>query len=209
MKNLVVLVADKDIEFTVRGVLTRHQALSLRQLVPQRDFDCFAHPEHDPGCLRASDGFLRPFLKLYEYALVLFDREGCGKEQLPRETIEQEVESRLSLSGWSDRAAVIVLDPEIESWVWSDSPQVDGVLGWEGRQPDLRTWLQHQNFLSPGQLKPERPKEAMQAALRQSGKSRSSALYFQLAEKVSLNRCADPAFLKLKSTLQLWFTTHS
>lgn len=209
MKNLVLLVPDKNIEHTVKGVLTRHQALGIRQLVHPRDFDCFVHPEHDPGCLRTSESFLRPFTKQYEYALVLFDREGCGKDQLPREALEQDVESRLSQSGWGDRAKVIVLNPEIEIWVWSDSPHVDKVLGWEGKQPDLRTWLQGQSLLTPGQSKPERPKEAMEMALRQSGKSRSSALYFQLAEKVSLNRCVDPAFLKLKNTLQQWFATNS
>ena len=209
MKSLVVLVADKDIEFTIKGLLTRYQTLGVRQLTFSQDFDCFRHPEHDPGCLRASEGFLRQFLNIYEHALVLFDREGCGKQHLSREAIEQEMESRLSLSGWGDRAAVVVLDPEVEIWVWSDSPQVDGVLGWEGRRPDLRTWLQQQNLLAPNQFKPERPKEAMRAALRQSGKPPSSALYFQLAEKVSLNRCADPAFLKLKNTLQLWFATHT
>lgn len=209
MKNLVLLVPDKNIEHTIKGVLTRHQALGIRQLVYQRDFDCFVHPEHDPGCLRTSESFLRPFANQYEHALVLFDREGCGKDQLPREIIEQEVETRLSQSGWDGRANVIVLDPEIEIWVWSDSPHVNKVLGWEGKQPDLRTWLANQSFLAPGQLKPERPKEAMETALRQSGKSRSSALYFQLAEKVSLNRCVDPAFLKLKNTLQQWFATNS
>jgi hypothetical protein len=209
MKNLVLLVPDKNIEHTIKGVLTRHQALGIRQLVHQRDFDCFVHPEHDPGCLRTSENFLRPFANQYEQALVLFDREGCGKDQLSREAIEQEVEARLSQSGWNDRARVIVLDPEIETWVWSDSPHVDKVLGWEAKQPDLRTWLQGQGFLVTGQLKPERPKEAMEKALRQSGKSRSSALYFQLAEQVSLNRCVDPSFLKLKNILQQWFATHS
>jgi hypothetical protein len=39
----------------------------------------------------------------------------------------------------------------------------------------------------------------MQTALRKAGKSRSSALYFQLAEQISFNRCIDPAFIKLKS----------
>ncbi len=205
MKDLVLLVPDKHIEYTLKGVLTRNQALGIRQI----EFDCFAHPEHDPGCFRASESFLRPFINRYGYALVLFDREGCGKEQLSREAIEQDVETRLSQSGWHERAKTIVLDPEIEIWVWSDSPHVDKVLGWEGKQPDLRTWLQRQKFLSLDQPKPERPKEAMQAALRQSSKSQSSALFLQLAEKVSFNRCTDPAFLKLKNTLQHWFAAGS
>ncbi|MFB3133348.1 MAG: hypothetical protein ACE10K_12585, partial [Rhodothermales bacterium] len=53
--------------------------------------------------------------------------------------------------------------------------------------------------------KPQRPKEAVEAVLRATDTPRSSSLYRQLAQKVSLNRCDDPAFLKLKSTLQEWF----
>lgn len=209
MEDLYLLVPDKNIEHTVKGILARHQALGIRELVHKRDYECSVHPERDPGCFGRCEDFLRPFVNRYEYALVLFDREGCGKEELSREVLEQQVEIRLSQSGWGDRAAVIVLDPEVEIWVWSDSPQVGEALGWKGTQADLRCWLQTQNFLSADQLKPERPKEAMEKVLRHSAKPRSSALYSQLAEKVSLNRCVDPAFLKLKNILQQWFATHS
>jgi hypothetical protein len=54
-------------------------------------------------------------------------------------------------------------------------------LGWQGRSPDLRSWLKAKNFLQEEQTKPERPKEAMELALRTARKSRSSSLYDQLA----------------------------
>lgn len=36
-------------------------------------------------------------------------------------------------------------------------------------------------------------------------KRRASALYFDLASQMTFERCLDPAFLKLKTTLQSWF----
>jgi hypothetical protein len=200
-KDLIILVADKNTEFTLKGLLSRSQALKIRAL----EFDIFVHPEHDPGCLLKSDDFLRAFIASYRYGMVLFDREGCGREGLIREELEEYIETRLSNSGWNTRAAAIVLDPELETWVWSDSPHVDVVLGWERKVPNLRTWLKQQQFLTSEQVKPERPKETMERALLIARKPRSSALYFHLAQRVSFERCSDPAFLKLKSVLQNWF----
>jgi hypothetical protein len=111
----------------------------------------------------------------------------------------------LSQNGWGQRTSAIVIDPELEIWVWSDSPHVDEVLGWSGRQPDLRTWLTQRGSITDRNGKPNLPKEATEAALKEVRKPRSSSIYQQLAEKVSLGRCVDPAFIKLKNTLQSWF----
>lgn len=200
-KDLVVLVADQPMVFTLRGLLSRHAALGIRPLT----FDIYSHPDHDPGCLLRGHDLLRLYVKRYSHALVIFDQEGCGREEAPRETLEHEVEDRLSKSGWGDRAAAIAISPELEVWVWSDSPQVDSVLGWSGRQPDLRSWLVAEGFAKTRQSKPGRPKEAFEKVLRQAPKAKSSSLYRQLAERVSVERCVDLAFLKLKATLQSWF----
>ena len=42
-------------------------------------------------------------------------------------------------------------------------------------------------------------------AFRHVRRPRSSALYAALGEKVSVERCSDRAFLKLKTTLRNWF----
>jgi hypothetical protein len=189
-------------EFAVRGLLNRSKALMVREVVS----DIYVHPENDPGCLLHGHDFLRSFVNRYAHALVILDREGCGQERFSRETLESNIEERLSQTGWDHRAAAIVIDPELEVWVWSDSPHVDSVLGWEGKQPDLRSWLIIQGFSSSRQIKPNRPKEAVQEALRLVRKQRSSSLYLQLAEKVSLDRCFDRAFIKFKMTLNDWFS---
>ena len=89
--------------------------------------------------------------------------------------------------------------------MWSGSPHVDTVLGWEGKQPDLRAWMVSEGLLLPDQIKPNRPKESVEQALRLVSRARSSSRYFELAKRVSLNRCADPSFAKLKHTLRGWF----
>jgi len=200
-RDLVVLVADRNMEFAVLGLLSRTQSLRLSRLA----VDVYVHPQRDPGCLRRADAFLQPFRTTHRFALVLFDREGCGKNGLSREEIERELEDRLAASGWNDRAGVIVVDPELESWVWSDSPHVSTILGWNQRAAALAAHLEKKGLKTPGQIKPPRPKEAVEEALRHVRKQRSSALYKQLAESVGLSRCVDPAFKKFRNKLVEWF----
>ena len=201
IQDLIVLVADKNIEFTIKGLLSRPQALGIRETTAY----VIPHPERDPGCFLRSPEFLRPFRNRYRHALVVLDREGSGRDEQSREESENHLEERLA-TDWNDKAAVVVLDPELEVWLWSDSPHVETVLGWRGRNPNLRTWLLETGFLQAGTPgKPVRPKEAVEKALRLVRKPRSSALYRQLSEKVSFRRCSDPAFQKFKHTLQHWF----
>ena len=201
-KDLVVLAADKNIEFTIRGLLnSRTAALGIRPVA----FDVYPHPERDPGCRLKAHEFLRVSLASDEHALVLFDRAGCGKEGVGRAALEREVEERLAASGWTARAAAIVMDPELEAWVWADSLHVERIVGWAGSSGSLRGWLEGERFWETGAPKPHDPKGAVERALYRARKPRSSALYQRLAEQVGFSTCADPAFQKMRSTLQAWF----
>lgn len=82
---------------------------------------------------------------------------------------------------------------------------VDDATGWKDRRPPLRNWLVEQGWLKDEGTKPERPKEALVAALRESRTPRSSSLYRKIASRVSLRRCADAAFLEFRGLLQQWF----
>lgn len=199
--DLVVLVADNDMKLGVEALLSRPPSLGIRPIC----HEVYAHPQKDPGCLGQCHCFLRNHIHRCAHALVLFDREGCGREGETCDALEQHVRHRLAQSGWGDRADAVVLDPELESWVWSDSPHVESALGWRGRGPGLHSWLVQEGWLTAGAHKPTRPKEAMEAALRLAGKPRSSAIFQQLAGSVSLDRCTDPAFGRFKAILQGWF----
>ena len=202
--DLILLVADRNMKAALSGVLNRPEALGIRQVV----FEVLVHPQKDPGVLHDAHNVLRAVAGKFAHALAVFDREGCGREAEGRKTLEASVEQRLATNGWADRAKAVVIDPELESWVWSDSPEVDNALGWAGHVPALRPWLTEKGLLQQSEAKPGRPKEAMEAALRLVRRPRSSAIYRELAERVSLRRCTDSAFRKLITTLQTWFPRH-
>ncbi len=157
-KDLVVVAADKDAEFTIRGLLSRWRVLNIRELRPEENYKIFVLPEHDAGCRVRADEFLRSQQRQYAHALVVFDQEGCGQENCPPQQLEAEVEARLANAGWQGRSAVIVLHPELEIWVWSQSPHVAIVLGWQHEEVALLDWLGQQGFMASGQSKPARPK---------------------------------------------------
>jgi hypothetical protein len=188
-------------EASLRGLLSRSQSLQFRQVTS----DLFVHPDRDPGCLLRSHDFLRPFASRYEHALVVLDQKGCGQEETERDGLEAAIETRLGEVGWENRAAAVVVAPELESWVWSDSPLVDRALGWEGRTVGLRDWLREEGLLEVGSTKPAEPKRAVELVLRTVRTPRSSAIYLALARSVSTQRCTDPAFAKLRRCLREWF----
>ena len=201
MRDLVILAADSNAEFALRGLLGRTVSLGIRDI----DAEVFVHPERDPGCLLRGHDFLRNFCRQFEHALLVLDREGCGQDGYTREELETNLEERLSSSGWGDRARALVIDPELEIWIWSPSPNVDRVLGWESSSQPLREWLRAQGILAPGSIKPSRPKDALTLALRESRTPRSSALYRAVTASVGLTHCTDPAFVKVKGVLKSWF----
>lgn len=200
--DLIVLAADADAKATVEGLLTRPNALGTRTI----EFRCFRPAGGgDPRCRGNAHDLLRPFLGKYDHALVVFDRHGCGADRETRKVIEETVETRLTANGWRERNAAIVIDPELESWVWTPSPRVDAALGWEGSLTRLRDWLVSQAMLVDGAAKPGDPKAAMRAALRHVKRSTSPALFGQIARETTLDGCVDPSFLKFRGILQRWF----
>lgn len=142
---------------------------------------------------------------MFQRTLVMFDHAGCGREHTPASELAGEIRGRLESNGWSGRAEVIVLAPELEVWVWSNSPHVEVCLGWANQQPPLSTWLREKGRWPENAPKPPHPKEALVAALYQVRKPRSAAIYGQLARQVSLHGHTEPSFVRFVTTLQRWF----
>jgi hypothetical protein len=199
-KPLIILTADKDAQFAIQELMRRPAALGIRPI----EFDCFPHPEHDGGVYKRAHEFLRAFLK-WDHALVVFDREGCGHDKEPRNMLEASVEGRLAVNGWESRARTVVIDPELESWLWDASYQVNRILDWPGGVTDLKGWMADRAFVKSGDSKPARPKEAFREALRHRRTPPSSALFMALARNSKFDGCRDAAFQRFVSTLQAWF----
>lgn len=200
MKDLVVVVPDSNTEQTLYGLLERHKALQIRRI----EYEILVHPERDPGVLQRGASLLAEFdsLNAFRYALLIFDREGCGREMFTSSELEQQVQQQLDASGWQERSAVVVIDPELESWVFSTSPHVVDVFAGGDAKVFQRVV---ESFPKTPLGKPQKPKEAVEKLLRQKAIVRSSALYKELASRVSLKGCVDPAFQRLCAILRSWF----
>jgi hypothetical protein len=206
-KDLVVLAADKNTDYGLRGLLGRPASLGIRPILASTD--TFVHPRRDPGCLNEAHDFLRPMLRDYRHALVVFDRMGCGREALSQARLADAVRGRLSASGWENRAEVVVLDPEIEVWVFAASLQVERCLGWPTKRLRLRRWLEERGAWGEGKSKPYDPKAALEIALREIRRPRSSAIYRRLGERVGMQGCTDPGFGKFREVLREWFPANA
>ena len=113
MQDLVILAADKDLEFALKGLLARGKALGIRSL----KFDIFVEPEHDPGCALRGVGFLSHFADHYHHGLLIFDHEGSGQEaalraaKKPRSSsLYRQIGERASLSRCTDEAFLELKD---------------------------------------------------------------------------------------------------
>jgi hypothetical protein len=211
LRDLFVVVPDLDTENTVIALLTKRQdALGISlNFDPQDEVDLLRWAARDSGCYRDAVDLLRPKLTTHRHALVIFDRHGCGDDDRPRAEIEQTVENRLQQNGWPpENVAVIAIDPEIEAWVWSASPNVAQTLGWQNND-ELKAYLVSKGVWNPNALKPSDPKEALKLAWRAKKNTNqvglNAALFAKLARTVGLKSCQDAAFQKLRQSLTRWF----
>lgn len=209
MNELLFLVADKNMAEAVAGLLERdqiHRIIGCRPFVfdSRRDIKV-AVGQNDPGLFVRANELLRPLAAEYRRAVVIVDEEWDGSPGA--EAIEQKLLAHLTDVGWpADLALALVVCPEADVWLWSDSSHSATALGWPS-WPELRPALETQGWLAPGQTKPKRPKEAAEWALAHCGHKapRSAALYRQVAAKVSIKRCEDGALERLMRTLRFWF----
>jgi hypothetical protein len=201
MKDLIILVADQNMRDCIDGLIPR---IPIVYNISSFTYDIFVHTNRDPGCRAQSSDFLKSFQNKYRFALVIFDKEGCGKETLSKEDIERNVEQMLTGNGWNDRAKAIVIDPELENWIWIKSPRLAQIISWQSIE-SLYQWLIDRNYISEGEQKPREPKEAFERALYISQKRRSSSIYKQIASQASFRSCTDLSFLKLVELIINWF----
>ena len=205
-KDLFILTADSQLERTLRTLLDfRRPSLGIRDI----SFEIRRHQNKDPGCRTESVSYLRELQGEYAKAMVVFDFRGCGAENVEPEGLEEELEDELSRAGWSgDAAAVIVIYPELEAWLFGGSFQrLQETIDWTDHL-SISAWFVARGFLEHGNAKPTVPQAAMDSLLSQANTPRSSRLFEQIAKRQSLARCQDRAYQKFCHTLQGWFPPH-
>lgn len=197
-KNLLVLVADKNMEFTLCGALPRITALDR----PKIDCTIIQHPGRDAGVRVTGPQLLARSRPVYSHALLVLDYEGSGFHGTATE-LERDLDRRLA-DTWGDQGKAIVIEPEVDVWMWGSDNALAQILGRPGDQ-SIRNWLRQKGFEFSEHDKPLRPKEALEALVEALQRPRSSSIYQKIAGRVSLDRCIDPAYQRLRQRLAEWF----
>ena len=200
MKDLVILVPDKNIEFALRGALARPEALATCTL----SYEFRSHMGRDGGARTTGVEVLALEIRRFTHALLVFDLEGCGAAiDQGAEDLESELNAKLQRL-WGAQARAIVIAPEVDIWIWGSDNALRQAFNWP-LDMGIRDWLKTRGFAFDTHGKPERPEEALDAMRFIHRQPRSSALYEKIVGQISLRRCADPAFRRLNETLRMWF----
>jgi len=199
MLDLVLLVADKNMQFTLQGALSRPQALGVRP----HTYEFRSHPGRDGGVRSSGSKVLAGERNRFRHALMLLDFEGSGTSWLDPLALEQELDQELR-AVWNDDGKTIVISPEVDVWLWGSDNALRDIFQWP-LQKIARCFLRATGFEFSSDGKPLRPKEALEAMVPVHRQPRSSALYEKVTSRISLQNCRDPAFLRLTQQLRAWF----
>ena len=198
---LLVVVADRQMRASIETLLRKRQEEIGIEL---RAFEGKRHPDSAPGCRLAAVELVRSNLSAFGRLLVLFDHEGCGSSE-PASQIEKKVEADLARNGWKGRSKVIVIVPELESWIWGRSEGAARALHWRRGFTALRAWLAEKGLWPPANPKPPDPKKAAEQVLRLRREKLDADFYRNLASHADFRDCRDPAFCALRDTLRDWY----
>lgn len=135
MKDLILLVADKNAQFALRGALRRAEALGIRPITIESD----VHSGRDGGARKTGHELLALRRHQFRHALLVLDFEGSGTDCEDPVELETELDRQLK-PVWGERAKAIVIEPELDSWVWGSDNAVGEVMDWPSGT-GVRDWF--------------------------------------------------------------------
>ena len=208
-RELGFYVADLSMENAISGFLTRSDFhlphnLGTRRFQFDPKEDMFRAGGHDPGLFSTGHDLVNTLWASHEKVVVVLDAEWDGSPGAA--TIQAELTARIVSRGWPmDRFKVIVIDPELEAWIWQRNQRVATPLRFNS-VADMVNVVTSSGIAWPADApKPSRPKEALEAVARSQRIGWSSAIHKSVTMSVTLIGCKDPSFVELRQTLQEWF----
>ncbi len=210
MRDCVFFTADSTMKQALLGFMTRnhrfaHYNLGTAPFAFDPNEDLFSSATMDPGTYTTGEELMRPFQKTHRHAVLMLDAQWDGSPGAA--AIRTDLSNRILVTGWpADAFKVIVIEPELEAWIWQRNQRLATALKFGSVAEMVKAVHDAKVDWPNGQAKPSRPKEALEAvATRKRKIGYSSALHRAITTTISLAGCRDNAFLELRQTLQRWF----
>ncbi|MFF9040994.1 hypothetical protein ACF090_36655 [Streptomyces sp. NPDC014892] len=207
---MVFYVADQAMKAMIGAFLNRreiHHSIGCGPFVFEGQRDIKVAPNKDSELPLRAGALLQPWRGEYRRAIVVQDH--AYDNPLPPDEIRKRIGEQLE-DHWP-QYAVVVIEPELENWFWSDHTEViKKALLWRPRKGDDRTprqVLEDAGLWESGKDKPADPKGAVEYLhkIKYTG-PKNPGFYARFAEQVpSVRRCTDPSFQHLMATLAAWF----
>jgi len=236
MKPLVIMTADGQCKATLRGFFERKKfylslgcgPIELDDETFDPENDIVVHPGKDPGVWSDPQKVLFSTGKVYEKALIILDHawEGAPPADQLIERIKTLVEKEAKLE--PHRFEVILIEPELEAWIWQRNQQVVDAFGFKGNEAALWNLFEDKSLLLDqdeeehrfvpanalgGQPpawpmanpKPENPKGLVEALKSHCRSGPPSEIFSEISSHISVKNCGDEAFQLLRAKLREWF----
>jgi len=200
MKDLFILCADSDMKSVLESLIKR---LTERQKIREISYEIIRAYGRDSGVYKKAHELVRGKDSEYEKCLVLFDYKGSGARKPVADTEDEVKNNIIRNSNYSqDDVEVIVIDPELEIWIWKGWIHFHRLSERTERRKIIE-WLREHEV--PNSYKPDEPKDLFEKFCRHFRVKKSSANYRRISEKTSLRGCTDRAFNKFMNALTRWF----
>jgi hypothetical protein len=212
MRDVIFHLADPNMEAGFRAFFARddwHYVLgcSRFKIDPESEQDIYRlGGETDGGLRKRAHTNLTLFQHLYRHAVIVLDAD--FKPSPGAEALQKEISANMLAAGWSqDAFCVVVIDKELEAWLWAPNINVAKAFGHEDFEA-MRRALADKKLWDAGSPKPNDLKAARDLAARLGGRKTGGPLFrgvFSGMSKRACDLCQESGFVTLRSALQRWF----
>lgn len=206
-RDCAFYVADKTMRDTFEGFLSREdRCLQLGcghfDFVPSEDL-FFAGGQNDPGIFTRGGALVSSLINTHKKLVIALD---CDWDGSPGQAeILSKVTNQLHQGGWAPQdVLVIAIEPELEQWIWQDSPVLAAELRMNAPQ-GLKAMLGQRGLWPAEAAKPPSPKDLFIQLRRENNVKLSSSIFKRIASKVPVAACEDGEFRRLLAQLRAWF----
>jgi hypothetical protein len=120
MKDLLVILAGKNDEAVIRSVLSRHQDIGIHHLIFEIN-----RLGSDSKVVGYGPTLALAEKNRYRYFLCIWDHQGSGREKrMKPNQVQGIVQKSLNGKTLKGRSKALVIDPELEIWLWQDKEAI-------------------------------------------------------------------------------------